>query len=213
MVPVAAAVTADETEALKAEITKAVKQVQEAGEEEMGGGGACQPVPAPPPPLTPGSSSCRSHLSQPFFLQTPTPRSSTPAIPAGKNSWMLPAWHSMSASTRPKPLSCSRPTQTFTSNTELLLLGKQSRLFPPENSSSEPATAPPNPLLPPWPLHPQLGRVSPLQSDSPSPLFKRQLLGNGVKSVFLEGERWNKLQYFLMADARGGGGLGTAALF
>lgn len=39
MVPVAAAVTADETEALKAEITKAVKQVQEAGEEEMGGGG------------------------------------------------------------------------------------------------------------------------------------------------------------------------------
>lgn len=40
MVPVAAAVTADETEALKAEITKAVKQVQEAGEEEMGGGGA-----------------------------------------------------------------------------------------------------------------------------------------------------------------------------
>lgn len=32
VVPVAAPVTADETEALKAEITKAVKQVQEAGE-------------------------------------------------------------------------------------------------------------------------------------------------------------------------------------
>lgn len=31
VVPVAAPVTADETEALKAEITKAVKQVQEAG--------------------------------------------------------------------------------------------------------------------------------------------------------------------------------------
>lgn len=32
VVPVTAPVTADETEALKAEITKAVKQVQEAGE-------------------------------------------------------------------------------------------------------------------------------------------------------------------------------------
>lgn len=32
MVPVAASVSADETEALKAEITKAVEKVQEAGE-------------------------------------------------------------------------------------------------------------------------------------------------------------------------------------
>lgn len=38
VVPVAAAVTADETEALKAEITKAVKQVQEAGGDGEGKG-------------------------------------------------------------------------------------------------------------------------------------------------------------------------------
>lgn len=45
VVPVAAAVTADETEALKAEITKAVKQVQEAGETENTG--LAPPIPPP----------------------------------------------------------------------------------------------------------------------------------------------------------------------
>lgn len=191
VVPVAAAVTADETEALKAEITKAVKQVQEAGEE---GRGPASRSPGPrPAAATPRAS--------PLPLQTPTLRSFTPAIPAGRNSWMPPAWRSTSASTQPRRSSCSRPTRTFTSSTgPPLPPGRPSRSSLPPSCSSAPVTAPKRPPPPPWPLCPLLGRARRLLSDPPAPprlYLKSAAWKRCKKCISGRRERRNKLQYFL----------------
>lgn len=193
VVPVAAAVTADETEALKAEITKAVKQVQEAG--ETGTTGLAPPTPA---------AQRLPHFCVYFSLprQTPTRRSFTPAIPAGRSFWTPAAWRSTCASTRPRRSSCSRRSRTSTSPTALRA-GRQSRSFPLGSSSSAPATAQSHPRrLLPRPPRPR-GRPRPPR-DPAQPLFKRQL-GNGVKRIFLEGKRWNKMQYFVRVGAPRGG--------
>nr|XP_047904690.1 zinc finger and BTB domain-containing protein 17 isoform X4 [Anser cygnoides] len=191
VVPVAAAVTADETEALKAEITKAVKQVQEAGEEGRG-----------PVACSTGSRPAASPAqASPLPLQTPTPRSSTPATPAGRNSWTPPAWRSMSASTRPRPSSCSRPTRTFTSNTgPPPPPGKQSRSSPRGSCSFAPAMPPLSPPPPPWPLCRWPGRARRPPSDLPAlpRLYLKTAAWKWCKKC-ISGRRdgRNKLQYFL----------------
>ncbi|XP_066838218.1 zinc finger and BTB domain-containing protein 17 isoform X2 [Anser cygnoides] len=214
VVPVAAAVTADETEALKAEITKAVKQVQEAGEEGRG-----------PVACSTGSRPAASPAqASPLPLQTPTPRSSTPATPAGRNSWTPPAWRSMSASTRPRPSSCSRPTRTFTSNTgPPPPPGKQSRSSPRGSCSFAPAMPPLSPPPPPWPLCRWPGRARRPPSDLPAlpRLYLKTAAWKWCKKC-ISGRRdgRNKLQYFLTRVLRptgpqrlsGGRGLPSPAL-
>ncbi|XP_040389724.1 zinc finger and BTB domain-containing protein 17 isoform X2 [Cygnus olor] len=191
VVPVAAAVTADETEALKAEITKAVKQVQEAGEEGRG-------------PVACSTGSCPAAAparASPLPLQTPTPRSSTPATPAGRNSWTPPAWRSMSASTRPRPSSCSRPTRTFTSNTgPPPPPGKQSRSSPQGSCFFVPAMPPLSPPPPPWPLCRWPGRARRPPSDLPAlpRLYLKTAARKWCKNCISgKRDRRNKLQYFL----------------
>lgn len=118
VVPVGAAVTADETEVLKAEISKAVKQVQEEGERDrLGPENWCPPNPE-------GSPQPDHGLSLP---QTPTPISSMPATPVGTSSWMQTAWPSTCGSTRPRHWSCSRRMRTSTSSTGRAAHGQPGR--------------------------------------------------------------------------------------
>lgn len=123
VVPVGAAVTADETEVLKAEISKAVKQVQEEGERgSLGHEGQWTPGP-----------SCPDHSPPP---QIPTPTSCMRVIPVGTSSWMPIAWPSTFGSTQHRHWSCSRRMRTSTSSTGQVARGQPGRCCRLESWSS-----------------------------------------------------------------------------